>query len=95
MFHEAWTSKHNVKNEEHVYLNSSLHNHKLLWKLRNFLNECKECEINTHKLEQDHCQNSKHYIANVMEVTHALEGIMSFVTNKFMGTNSKWLYVWL
>jgi len=46
-------------------------------------------------LEQDHCENSKHYIANVMEDTHALEGIMSFVTNKFMGTNSKWLYVWL
>ncbi len=46
-------------------------------------------------MEQDHRQNLEHYIANVMEDTHALEGIMSSVTNKFMVTNSKWLYVWL
>jgi hypothetical protein len=52
-----------------------------------------ECERNTHKLEQDHHQNSEHYIANVMEDTHALEGIMSFVTNKFIVTNPKRLYV--
>ncbi len=45
-------------------------------------------------MEQYHRQNSEYYIANVMEDTHTLEGIMSFVTNKFIVTNPKRLYVW-